>query len=187
MSESTTAHLVRRYLENDPSAFGQLVHRYHSLVFRVCLRLTGHQQDAEDALQETFTRVARFLPAWDDSRPMEPWLVTIASNRCRTLLARQRPLFPLNAAAEPPSHQAQLEQSASALAEEIGLAIEALPRNPREAFRLFHEQQLSYQQIAQRLDCPLGTAKTWVRRARREIIERLREREVIAEAMPDEL
>lgn len=186
MSDSTT-HLVRRYLENDPSAFGQLVGRYYKLVFSVCMHVTGHRQDAEDALQETFSRVARALPVWDDSRPIEPWLVTIARNRCRTLVARRRVLYPLFAAAEPESNEVELERSASVLAEEISLAIEHLPENHREAFRLFHEHQLSYQEIAERLDCPLGTVKSWVRRARRELIGRLRERDVFAEAVQDEV
>lgn len=184
MSDSTT-HLVRRHLENDPSAFGQLVRRYYRLVFSVCMHVTGHRQDAEDALQETFTRVARSLPFWDDSRPIEPWLVTIARNRCRTMVARRRQVYSLAVAAEPQSNEAELERSASVLAEEISLAVEALPRNHREAFRLFHEHQLSYQEIADRLDCPLGTVKTWVRRARRELIGRLRQREVFEEAVRD--
>lgn len=183
----STAHLVRRYLDNDPSAFGQLVRRYYNLVFGVCMRVTGHRQDAEDALQETFTRVARALPVWDETRPIEPWLITIARNRCRTLVARRRPLYPLFVVAEPESHAVERERSASVLAEEIGLAIEGLPKNHRDAFRLFHEHQLTYQEIADRLGCPLGTVRTWVRRARLELIEILRERDVFAEAEQDEV
>ncbi len=181
----STSHLVRRYLENDPSAFSQLVRRYHQLVFQVCMRITGHQQDAEDALQETFTRVARALPVWDASRPIEPWLITIARNRCRSLLARRRPLCSLAVAAEPESNAAELERSARVLAEEIGLAIERLPENHRRAFRLFHEEQATYQEIAAELGCPLGTAKTWVRRARVELIGRLQQRDVFREADAD--
>lgn len=184
MSDSTT-HLVRRHLDNDPSAFGQLVGRYYQLVFSVCMHVTGHRQDAEDALQETFTRVARALPLWDDSRPIEPWLVTIARNRCRSLLSRRRPLYSLTIAAEPESNDAELEQSANVLAEEIRLAVESFPDKHREAFRLFHEHQLTYQEIADRLNCPLGTVKTWVRRARRDLIGRLRQRDVLGEAVQD--
>ena len=49
----------------------------------------------------------------------------------------------------------------------------------RQAFALFHEQELSYAEIGAALDCPVGTVKTWVHRARRELIERLRERGVV--------
>jgi RNA polymerase sigma-70 factor (ECF subfamily) len=65
------------------------------------------------------------------------------------------------------------------LAEEVELAMGALRAEYRRAFLLFHEQQLSYQQIAEVLACPLGTVKTWVHRARREIVEQLTERGVV--------
>ena len=104
MSESN-ALLAEKFHQNDESAFARLVHRHHQLVFKVCLRILGHRQDAEDATQETFSRVARYLHRWDSSRPLEPWLVTIAGNRSRSLLAKKRTNQPSALVSDPPCEQ----------------------------------------------------------------------------------
>ncbi len=179
MTESN-AVLAQQYRQNDESAFAKLVGRHHSLVFRVCLRILGHRQDAEDATQETFSRVARYLDRWDSKRPLEPWLVAIAGNRCRTLMARKKSFQPLTACTEPASFDATDQQAADSLREELDLALCQLPDSQRDAFLLFHEHSLSYGEIAEVLDCPLGTVKTWVHRARGKIIDQLRQREVVA-------
>lgn len=180
MNESN-ALLARRFQQNDELAFSKLVGRHHSLVFRVCLRILGHRQDAEDATQETFSRLARYLHRWDSRRPLEPWLVAIAGNRCRTLLASKRAFQSLNASVEPVTVAAQQDHAAESLREELDLALRQLPDCQREAFRLFHEQSLSYAEIADRMNCPLGTVKTWVHRARAGILDHLRERDVVAD------
>ena len=60
-------------------------------------------------------------------------------------------------------------------------ALAGLRLEYRQAFVLFHEQEMSYGEIAEAMDCPLGTVKTWVHRARRELIEQLRARDVLRE------
>jgi RNA polymerase sigma-70 factor (ECF subfamily) len=179
MSESNAA-LAEQFRQNDDSAFAELVRRHQSLVFRVCLRILGHRQDAEDATQETFTRMAKYLDRWDSRRPLEPWLVTIAGNRSRTFLARRRVHQPLSAASEPASDGTGQQIAADSLREEVSLALENLPVNQRRAFQLFHEEGLNYTHIAAVMDCPVGTVKTWVHRARLKLIDHLREREVVA-------
>ena len=72
-------------------------------------------------------------------------------------------------------------QAAANLAEEVELALDGIRVEYCQAFRLFHEQQLSYSQIGEIMDCPLGTVKTWVHRARRELIDCLRRRGVVCE------
>ena len=68
------------------------------------------------------------------------------------------------------------------LAEEVRLALLQLRPEFRQAFVLFHEQELSYAEIAEAMDCPLGTVKTWIHRGRSELIERLRDRGVLEES-----
>lgn len=68
------------------------------------------------------------------------------------------------------------------LAEEVELAMGGLRAEYRRVFLLFHQQQLSYQEISEVLGCPLGTVKTWVHRARREIVEQLTERGVVEQS-----
>ncbi|KKL55005.1 hypothetical protein LCGC14_2259720, partial [marine sediment metagenome] len=70
---------------------------------------------------------------------------------------------------------------ANDLAEEVELALGTLRAEYRQAFLLFHQHELSYAEISATLDCPLGTVKTWVHRARRELIARLAQRGVVQE------
>lgn len=178
MNESN-ALLVQQYRQNDESAFAKLVGRHHSLVFHVCLKILGHRQDAEDVTQETFSRVARYLHRWDSRRPLEPWLVAIAGNRCRTFLASKRVHQTLSAAIEPICNEVRAQCDADSLREELSLALSQVPACQRRAFELFHEQTLSYAEIAERLNCPVGTVKTWVHRARTKLIEQLLKRDVV--------
>ena len=173
--------LAEQFRQNDESAFDKLVRRHQQLVFRVCLRILGHRQDAEDVTQETFSRMARYLDRWDSRRPLEPWLVAIAGNRCRTRLAK-RVSRPNNLSLEHPVADTRgVSEEVELLSEEIQLALTGMRENYREAFRLFHEKEMCYAEIAQALDIPLGTVKTWVHRARRELVAKLKSRGVFGD------
>ncbi len=184
MINESNAILAQRVLEQDESAFAVIFGRYHERVFSVCLRILGHRQDAEDVTQETFTRAARYLERWDSARPLEPWLIAIAGNRCRTFLASRQGHRSLSPAVEPSINLDPAGPLAS-LNEEIELALDRLTVSQREAFEMFHRQSLSYDQIAQRMGRPVGTIKTWIHRARRQLVRDLRDREVVHFAAGD--
>ncbi|WP_182868942.1 RNA polymerase sigma factor [Rhodopirellula sp. JC639] len=173
------ASLARRILAQDSGAFAILVDRYHDFVFRICFAILRHRQDAEDATQDTFSRVARYLDRWDPRRPIQPWLATVAGNRSRSHLARRKVYAPLSAAAEPQSLATRQNHAADAMREEIVLALGNLPERQRIAFECFHEHAMSYAQISGQMRCPIGTVKTLVHRARLSLIEQLRQREVV--------
>ncbi|RCS49186.1 hypothetical protein DTL42_11640 [Bremerella cremea] len=173
--------LVDQCMEGDQSAVSEFVQRFRNQVYLLCYRMLGEHHEAEDMAQETFLRVLRNLDRWDRSRPIEPWIMTIAGNRCRTHLA-QRNRRPI--AAETQDHiedHRGADQRGELLAEEVQLALAHVREEYRQAFLLFHEQQLSYGEIAEQLNCPLGTVKTWVHRARRELVQRLIHRGVAQE------
>lgn len=177
MSESN-AILAKRVLENDETAFAVLFGRYHTSVFRVCMKMLQHRQDAEDMTQETFTRAAKYLERWDSGRPFEPWLVAIAGNRCRSFLASRRGHRSLSPLIEP-AIDSDPAGSFAALNEEVDFALDRLTATQRQAFELFHRQGLGYQEIARQMDRPVGTIKTWIHRARTQLIQQLQEREVV--------
>jgi RNA polymerase sigma-70 factor (ECF subfamily) len=179
--DESNALLAKQIGQHDPTAFATLFARYYSLVFNVCLRMLRHRQDAEDVTQETFSRVAKYLHRWDSRKPIEPWLIAIAGNRCRTHLSRKKSFQPLSSTAEPATDRSNQVRDAETLREEVNLALMTLPENQQRAFQLFHEQSLNYAEIADRLDCPVGTVKTWVHRARMKLIEQLRQRDVLPE------
>ncbi len=168
--------LVNHCLTGDQSAMLELVDRYKQRVFALCFRMLGQRQDAEDAAQETFVRLLKNLARWDQARDFEPWLFTIAANRCRTMLAaRKRRPTPQSLVA-PIADQTPSLAPARQLSEEVDLALMRLRREYRQAFVLFHDQELSYEEISVALDRPLGTVKTWIHRARTELIRILRDR-----------
>jgi RNA polymerase sigma-70 factor (ECF subfamily) len=173
--------LVRRCLRDDPDAVRALVERFQAEVFGLCVRLLHHRHDAEDVAQEVFLRVFRSLRRWDATRPLRPWVLGIAVNRCKTYLAR-RPRRPEpvgylhETAAGPPA------DDSAELVRELHVALDALRDEYRAAFVLFHEHGRSYEEIAQTLGRPVGTIKTWMHRARHELLDALRRRGMV----PDE-
>jgi RNA polymerase sigma-70 factor (ECF subfamily) len=171
--------LVRRCLVGDQAAMTELVDRYKHRVYALCYRMLGHRQDAEDVTQQTFLRALIHLRRWDPEREFEPWLMAIAGNRCRTALAARSRRIALRPISEPPPDRAPDPQATDQLAEELNLALQTLQPLHREAFLLFHLQQLSYEQIAQRMRRPIGTVKTWIHRARLALIRQLNRREVL--------
>ena len=168
--------LVNRCLTGHQPSFQTLVERFRGQVFGLCFRMLGQREDAEDATQETMVRLVNNLHRWEQDRAFEPWLLTIAGNRCRTRLAKKkrRPnILPLD---YPIQDQSHLKRQAELLTEEIDLALVQLRNEYRHAFIRFHKQEMPYSEIANELGVPLGTVKTWVHRARREIVARLRKR-----------
>lgn len=173
--------LVDRCLLGEQAAVVELVERFRTPVFGLAFRMLGHRHDAEDVSQESFVRAIRGLHNWDRTRDLLPWLLAIVGNRCRTLLAGRRRRPDCLEATEQIQDQRPLDKDHS-LAEEVALGLAKLRSEYRQAFLMFHEQQLSYQEIAESMDRPLGTIKTWVHRGRRELVEHLRSRGVIEES-----
>ncbi len=174
--------LVARCLGGDQAAMVELVDAHHGQVFGLCYRMLRHRHDAEDVTQESFVRALRSLAKWDPAREFVPWLLAIAGNRCRTMLAERMRQPPTTSLVEHLSDDADELERARGLAEEIEMALAGLRSEYREAFVLFHERQLSYAQISATMQCPLGTVKTWVHRARRELVAQLKSRGIVRES-----
>ena len=172
--------LVRRCLRGDPDAVRQLVGRFQAEVFGLCVRLLNHRQDAEDVTQEVFLRVFRSLRGWDRTRPLKPWVMGITVNRCRTWLA-QRARRPELADYLQDTVAGPAADDSGELVQEIRAALAGLRLEYRTVFVLFHEQGQPYEEIAAALGRPVGTIKTWLHRARLEVLQRLRRRGMVAE------
>lgn len=172
MSE-TDSLLVERCLAGDEPAMARFVGRFERLLYRVCYRMLGRREDAEDVVQDVFVRSFRSLHCWDPKRPLAPWLIAIAANRSRTALAKRakRPVV-----ADIGGRAVEIKTASCELAEELDLALTTLRNDYRECFELFYHDDLSVVEIADRLGVPEGTVKTWLYRARKELAAHLEHR-----------
>jgi RNA polymerase sigma-70 factor (ECF subfamily) len=174
------APLVRRCLQGDAAATRQLIEKFQGDVYGLCVRLLHDKHEAEDASQEAFIRVFRHLRRWDASRPLRPWIMSIAVNRCRTMLSR-RVRQPDTVDYLHETAAAKLDDDAGELIQEIRTAVDSLRPEYRTVFILFHERHLPYEEVAEAIERPVGTVKTWLHRARMEVLERLRKRGMVTE------
>jgi RNA polymerase sigma-70 factor (ECF subfamily) len=172
------AALVRLCLEGNEQSARELVERFQTMVFAVCVRMLGQREDAEDVTQDVFLRIFRALRSWDPTRPLQPWILAIAANRCRTAL-RQRPRDAARSALEISRIVADGPSDSRDLGDELNLAVATLREEYRLCFVLFYQEELSCAEIASVLKRPEGTVKTWLHRARRELAEHLRRRGVV--------
>jgi RNA polymerase sigma factor (sigma-70 family) len=172
------AALVRLCLKGQPDAMRTLTERFQPEVFGLSMRLLTHRQDAEDVTQETFLRVFRSLKRWDSSRPLRPWILGIAVNRCRTWMSRRvrRPesVDYLHETAGRDAADDSVEMVA-----EIRAALSTCRPDYQSVFVMFHEQGLPYEEIADALGRPVGTIKTWLHRTRLEVLTQLRSRGMV--------
>ena len=182
---SADAALVKRCLGGDAAACRELVERFQSDVLAVCRRLLAHLHDAEDVTQEVFIRVFRSLNRWDSARPLRPWVLGIAVNRCRTWIGRRGKAPELADYLHEAPDRRPADDSAE-VANEIRAAVDDLRHDYREVFVLFHELGRSYEEIAEAVGRPVGTVKTWLHRARLEILDRLKARGLVPDGQPTE-
>ena len=181
------ADLVTRARQGDPAAFGELVDRHRSAVYRAALAALGSPADAEDAAQDAFLLAYRRLDSFRGDASFKTWLLTItwhqAINRRRSLAAAwKRLVMPKTedeaeramagvAAAGPSPEQAAAQDQ---LRRGIREAIRALSPKLRDALLLAQAGDYSYEEIGAMLGAPIGTIKWRVSEARRLVRERLR-------------
>lgn len=173
--------LVSRCQRGEEAATKELVERFQRDIYGVCLRLLADPHEAEDVAQEVFLRIFRSLGSWDGERPLRPWIMAITVNRCRTFLSkRNRRPKPAEDLSEQPA-KPEDAQPHNELVSEITAALAATRLEFREVFVLFHDQGWPYELIAQVMDRPVGTIKTWLHRARLHVLDHLRTRGLVQE------
>ena len=155
--------LIRRSQAGDEDAFAEIFHKYKNLVYKTAYLMLGSTEDAEDALQEIFVRVYRSLSTFRPSKgAFTTWLYRITVNHCLNQ-RRKRRLFtlPLDRVS-PTSSTEHTSSPESPLAEEetIQQALAQLSEKLRAVVILRYYQELSYAEIAQILDIPVGTVKS---------------------------
>lgn len=168
--------LVRRAQAGEREAFGVLVRRYQRRVFSLGIRMLRNRSDAEDLVQETFLRAFRALDRFDPDRPLAPWLYRITTNRALSSLARRgrrdhEELSPRLAARGPNPEE---ETDERRLAWAVREAVAQLPPEQRAILALRVGEGLSYREIAEVVDVPIGTVMSRLARARETLRRKVR-------------
>ncbi len=179
--EQSDLELVRRVQRGERGAFDLLVLRYQHKVVKLVARLLRDPAEAEDVAQEAFVKAYRALASFRGDSAFYTWLYRIAVNTARNAMAsrQRRPLdyeadlseTEQSAVASRMSHSDTPE--ASALSDEIhatvNRAVAELPEDLRTAIILREIEGLSYEEIAAAMDCPVGTVRSRIFRAREAI------------------
>jgi RNA polymerase sigma-70 factor (ECF subfamily) len=198
MTADSDLALVQRVQRGDKAAFDVLVLRYQHKVLKLIMRYIRDAAEAEDVAQEAFMKAYRALPAFRGDSAFYTWLYRIAINTAKNSLvsSKRRPLTYDLDLQDPEQYdlQARLLESETPegllLTEEIrrtvDAAMEALPEDLRTAIMLRELDGLSYEEIASTMDCPVGTVRSRIFRAREAIDKRLRPIFAAGLGRPDE-
>jgi len=167
-----------RLRAGDAPAFEELVMTYQHRVFGVALRMLGNAAEAEEVAQEAFVRAHRALGAFRGDAKLSTWLYAITSRLCLNRLAsgerrlvRQGEDALLRLSDAGPRPDAALERRELEAA--LGRAIGELPEDRRIVVVLRDLEGLSYEEIAEVLELPLGTVRSRLHRARADLKEKL--------------
>jgi len=179
--------LVERVQSGDREAFGLLVSKYQRKLLRLVMRLVRDPAEAEDVVQEAFIKAYRALPNFRGESAFYTWLYRIGVNTAKNwLLAHGRRLPAMSEVGD--EEMEGIEDTALLrddttpegvlMSRQIGAAVqaavEALPEDLRIAITLREIEGLSYEEIATVMNCPIGTVRSRIFRAREAIAARLR-------------
>ncbi len=182
-SPDTTETLIQRCLAGDQVAWDLIVRQYWRKVFNVAYKFVGKHDEAEDLTQDIFLKVFRSLETFDRRANFQTWLISVSRNLCidhyrsvrkeRQTIDRGVDANELSPAAPEVSPIAALEQRDRVTL--LRHAIAALPEALRTAVLMRDIQELSYQEIADRLHLPEGTVKSRINRGRTELARQVKQ------------
>ena len=167
----TDEELVASATAGDLDSFNQLVARWERPMYALAYRTLGREEEARDVVQETFLRAFRGLKGFKGQAKFSSWLYRIALNLCRDWMRRERrapvvqvpegtDAVDLADAQASPAESVEELVARREMSEAVAKAMAELPEEQRAAILLKEYHGLTFQEIADTLDCPLSTVKT---------------------------
>jgi RNA polymerase sigma-70 factor (ECF subfamily) len=186
--DPSDADLAASARDGNPKAFGKLLNRYLPVVFNTLYRMTQNHELSEEMAQEAFVKAYRQLHRYDSTRgSFKSWILRIATNAAISEMRKQSKVVSLNALEEAGHWDETQHQLASApddlltclarqlSAEEVIQAMGKLDVKYRQALLLRYQNELSYEEVAEALDIPLNTARTWIKRGLEKLKHQVKE------------
>ncbi len=187
--EDTDKSLLDAHIRGDSAAFGELVRRYGDNLLNYLRRISSNKEQAEDLFQETFKRVHQKAHTFSGGR-FKSWLFTIATRAAIDSFRKQAKMHTVSlhqradcddgdcpqlaeVAVADDSYDPSEEAVRAERAEQVKLAVMSLPDRQRVTLVLAYYQQLSYPEVAEILNCSVGTVKTQMFRALRTLAQKL--------------
>ena len=180
--------IIERCLNGDQAAWEDIVRQYRRKVFNIAYKFVGRHDQAEDLTQDVFLKLYKSLDTFDRRANFQTWLISVSRNLCidhyrsvrkeRETMNRDVDPSDLAPVAPDPAADARLEHRDRV--QLLRVALDRLAPTLRTAVMLRDIQELSYQEIADRLDLPEGTVKSRINRGRTELarqIQRLRDQQ----------
>lgn len=163
--------------------FDKIYNDYYQQVKRTAKSYLRNEEDALDVTQDTFLKVYESLDSYDDSYSLSTWVTEICINKSKDKLRqrkREKKRFaPITGANEHLLDSREDHNTPDSIlsAEEDGVSISdtfsSLPDNIRQALTLRFSDELSYREVAEKMNVPVGTVKTWVRRGRAKLLQQV--------------
>jgi RNA polymerase sigma-70 factor (ECF subfamily) len=179
--------LVERAQRGDKQAFSLLVEKYQRKLARLLSRFIRDPAEVEDVTQEAFIKAYRALPAFRGDSAFYTWLYRIGINTAKNYLMALGRRAPTSTEVEAEEAEGYDEGEqlrdintpeslllSQEIAETVNATIEKLPEELRKAIQMREIEGMSYEDIAQAMDCPIGTVRSRIFRAREAIAEQLR-------------
>ncbi len=154
-------------------AFDRLLPEFQNRVFRLALAILADSALAEDIAQEVFVRIWKGLPGFRGQSSLSTWIYAITRNTCLTALKAGS--TKKESSIEEPSVARAAEKSGIGRATHAGIDVlrhlQELPEKHQQVLRLYYLEERSYEEVSRLLDWPMGTVKTYLHRARKELAE----------------
>ena len=179
--------LVERAQRGDKRAFELLVEKYQHKLARLVSRLVRDPGEAEDVTQEAFIKAYRALPSFRGDSAFYTWLYRIGINTAKNFLVATGRRAPTSTEVDAEEaegyegseqlHDINTPESlllSKEIATTVNAAIESLPEELRSAIQLRELEGMSYEEIAKMMDCPIGTVRSRIFRAREAIADKLK-------------
>lgn len=184
---STDRHLVELVLEGNTSSFTSIISNTKGLVIQIVCKMINNQEDREDIIQEVYLKVYNKLSSFKFNSKLSTWIGTITYHTCINYLEKKKiPILDIDRKYEGNMcdviNKHHVDNQASSTEDQIfkkeraillKLEVEKLPTIYKTIITLFHMEELNYKEISKITNLPVGTLKSYLFRARKQLRENL--------------